>query len=146
MDTLTSERRSWNMSKIKGTHTGPERKVRSFLHRMGYRFSLHRKDLPGRPDIVLVKHKTAIFVHGCFWHRHKGCKDATMPKTRLHFWQSKLEGNAARDKIKQKALRYLGWRVIVVWECETESPVKLASRITRLLVPRNLPHTSSRPT
>lgn len=143
MDTITSDHRSWNMSRIKGAHTGPERKVRSFLHRMGYRFSLHRKDLPGRPDIVLAKYKTVVFVHGCFWHRHKGCKDATMPKTQRNFWQTKLEGNAARDKVKQRALRRIGWRIIVVWECETKSPAKLIPRLNRLLAPRSLPHTPS---
>lgn len=143
MDTLSSARRSWNMSRIKGSHTGPECIVRSLLHRMGYRFSLHRKDLPGRPDIVLAKYKTVVFVHGCFWHRHKGCKDATLPKTRTNFWQTKLEGNATRDKVKQRALRRIGWRVIVVWECETESSAKLNPRLNRLLASRSLPQTSS---
>ena len=139
MDTLSSERRSWNMSRIKGINTGPERIVRSILHRMGYRFSLHRKDLPGKPDITLPKHKTVVFVHGCFWHRHKGCKDATMPKTRHIFWQNKLLGNAARDRIKHRSIRHLGWRVIIVWECETEKPVKLISKLSRLLTSENRP-------
>lgn len=138
MDTLTKVQRSWNMSRIKGMNTGPEREVRSILHRMGYRFRLHRKDLPGKPDIFLSKHKTVVFVHGCFWHRHKGCKDATLPKTRRNFWQSKLEGNAARDRIKQRALRGLGWRVITVWECQTKAPAKLITRLSRLLVPSSL--------
>lgn len=133
MDTLSSERRSWNMSRIKGSNTGPERIVRSILHRMGYRFSLHRKDLPGKPDITLPKHKAVVFVHGCFWHCHRGCKDATMPKTRRIFWQNKLQGNAARDQIKHRAIRHLGWRVIIVWECETGKPEKLTSRLSRLL-------------
>lgn len=132
MDNLTKQQRSWNMSRIKGSNTGPERIVRSILHRMGYRFCLYRKDLPGKPDITLPKHRTVIFVHGCFWHRHKGCKDATMPKTRCDFWREKLEGNAARDKIKQSALRALGWHVSVVWECETESMVKLNRKLDRL--------------
>lgn len=108
MDNLAKERRSWNMSRIKGANTGSERKVRSILHCMGYRFRLHRKDLPGKPDITLPKYKTVVFVHGCFWHRHKGCKDATLPKTRRTFWRNKLEGNAAtRDRAKERALRIL---------------------------------------
>ena len=86
------------MSRIKGKDTGPEKLVRSILHRMGYQFSLHGKRLKGRPDIVLPKHRTIVFVHGCFWHRHTGCKDATMPKTRRAWWQTKLEGNSARDQ------------------------------------------------
>lgn len=133
MDNLTKQRRSWNMSRIKGSNTGPERIVRSILHEMGYRFRLHRKDLPGKPDIALPKHKTVVFVHGCFWHRHKGCKDATLPKTRRSFWQNKLEGNAARDKIKERALRVLGWRVIVLWECETQHAEKVGHRLNQLL-------------
>jgi len=137
MDTLSSERRSWNMSRIKGSNTGPERIVRSILHRMGYRFSLHRKDLPGKPDITLPKHKTVVFVHGCFWHRHKGCKDATMPKTRRIFWQNKLQGNAVRDRIKHRSIRHLGWRIIIVWECETERPANLITRLSRLLTAEN---------
>ena len=133
MDTLTKARRSWNMSRIKGRNTRPERIVRSILHRMGYRFRLHRKDLPGKPDIALPKHKTVIFVHGCFWHRHKGCKDATLPKTRRLFWRNKLEGNADRDRLKERALRVLGWRVIVLWECETLHTEKACHRLNQLL-------------
>lgn len=139
MDTLSTEQRSWNMSRIKGCNTGPERIVRSILHRMGYRFRLYRKDLPGKPDITLPKHKTVVFVHGCFWHRHKGCKDATMPKTRRIFWQNKLQSNAARDRIKQRSIRHLGWRVIIVWECETKMQAKLVSRLSRLLIAANYP-------
>lgn len=133
MDNLTRERRSWNMSRIKGANTGPERKVRSILHRMGYRFRLHRKDLPGKPDITLPKYKTVVFVHGCFWHRHKGCRDATLPKTRQDFWLIKLEGNAARDRNKEDALRILGWKVIVFWECEILQPEKIAHRLDKLI-------------
>lgn len=133
MDTLTKARRSWNMSRIKGSNTGPERIVRSILHRMGYRFRLHRKDLPGKPDITLPKHKSVIFVHGCFWHRHKGCKDATLPKTRRSFWRNKLEGNAARDRVKERALRVLGWKVIVLWECEIQHTEKVGHRLSQLL-------------
>lgn len=135
MDTLSSQQRSWNMSRIKGSNTGPERIVRSILHRMGYRFRLHRKDLPGKPDIVLPKFKTVVFVNGCFWHRHKGCKDATLPKTRRDFWRTKLEGNVLRDMVKNRSIRHLGWRVIVVWECETAKPEQLILRLGRLLPP-----------
>lgn len=134
MDNLTKQRRSWNMSRIKATNTGPERIVRSILHRMGYRFSLYRKDLPGKPDITLPRHKTVVFVHGCFWHRHKGCKDATLPKTRRDFWRTKLEGNAVRDRAKHRSVRHLGWRVIVVWECETAKPEQLTLRLGRLFL------------
>jgi DNA mismatch endonuclease (patch repair protein) len=144
MDTLTKERRSWNMSRIKGRDTSPERIVRSILHRMGYRFRLHRKDLPGKPDVVLPKHKTVIFVHGCFWHRHKGCKDATLPKTRRSFWRKKLEGNAARDRVKERSLRILGWRVIVLWECETLHTEKVCQRLNQLLCRLSaIPHVGS---
>lgn len=131
-DRLTKARRSWNMSRIRGKHTTPEKVVRSMLHRMGYRFRLHAKTLPGCPDIVLPKYKTAIFVHGCFWHRHRGCKNCTTPTNRREWWLAKLNGNAARDKVHQKALRKLGWRSIVIWECQTEKPKKLV-RLGRML-------------
>ncbi len=132
-DTLTKARRSWNMSRIKGKDTGPERVVRSLLHRMGFRFRLHAKGLPGRPDIVLPRHKTVVFVHGCFWHRHRRCKNCTTPTNNRQFWVKKLEGNAARDRVKERALRKLGWRVIVVWECETEGDAgRLPLRLARL--------------
>jgi DNA mismatch endonuclease (patch repair protein) len=121
-DRLNKERRSWNMSRIRGKDTAPEKVVRSILHRMGCRFRLHGKKLPGRPDIVLPKYKTVVFVHGCFWHRNRGCKNCTTPTHRRAWWLSKLEGNANRDRSNRRALRKLGWRIIVVWECETEQP------------------------
>jgi len=121
------------MSRIRGKDTTTERMVRPMLHRMGYRFRLHGKKLPGRPDIVLPKHKTVVFVHGCFWHRHKGCKNCTTPTSNRTFWVKKLEGNAARDRVKERALRRLGWRVIVVWECETAKLERLSPRMMRLL-------------
>ena len=117
---MTKARRSWNMSRIRGKDTTPEKVVRSLLHRMGYRFRLHGKKLPGRPDVVLPKHKTVVFVHGCFWHRHRKCKNCTNPTNRRDWWLAKLEGNAARDRVSRRALRKLGWKVLVVWECETE--------------------------
>ena len=113
-----SEQRSRNMSAIKSKNTKPEIAVRKLLHSMGFRFRLHRKDLPGSPDIVLPKYKTVIFVHGCFWHRHENCKYASTPKTRSEFWESKFEGNIKRDKINQTNLIKLGWKIIIVWECE----------------------------
>ena len=135
VDKLTKEHRSWNMSRIKGKDTKPEIIVRSMLHRMGYRYRLHAKNLPGRPDIVLPKYKTVIFVHGCFWHRHKGCKETTTPKTRTEFWEEKFAGNVARDKKKAAALRRLGWKVITVWECQIgKNPGVVSAKLRQTLV------------
>ena len=139
MDHLTPERRSWNMSRIRNKNTKPEIVVRSLLHRMGYRFTVNatnNRKLPGKPDIVLPKYKTVIFVHGCFWHRHKGCKETTTPKSRTEWWQAKFDGNVARDRKNQRLLRKDGWKVIVVWECQTkkaEGLEKTAKRLNRLL-------------
>ena len=113
-----SEQRSKNMAAIKSKNTKPEIAVRKLLHSMGYRFRLHRKDLPGSPDIVLPKYKTVIFVHGCFWHRHKNCKYASTPKTRQEFWEAKFRENINRDKLNQDNLSSNGWKIIIVWECE----------------------------
>ena len=113
-----SEQRSRNMSAIKSKNTKPEIAVRKLLHSMGYRFRLHRKDLPGSPDIVLPKYKTVIFVHGCFWHRHENCKYASTPKTRQEFWEAKFRENINRDKLNQENLSSKGWKIIIVWECE----------------------------
>ena len=121
MDHLTPEKRSWNMSRIKSKDTTPERVVRSFLHRNGFRFRLHVKDFPGKPDIVLPKYRTVIEVRGCFWHRHKGCKIATDPSTNSEFWQKKFAENVARDQRTEKELKALGWNVIILWECEVEN-------------------------
>jgi DNA mismatch endonuclease (patch repair protein) len=117
-DKLTPERRSWNMSRIKGKDTKIEVEVRKYLFSKGYRFRKNDKRYPGKPDIVLPKYHVAIFVHGCFWHRHEGCKDATIPKTRTEFWLEKFDKNVKNDQIKQEKLRELGWKVIVIWECE----------------------------
>lgn len=130
-DTLSKEKRSWNMSRIKNKDTKPEIITRSMLHRMGYRFRLHRKDLPGKPDIVLPKYKTVILVHGCYWHRHKGCKYAYNPKSRIEFWQKKFKENIKRDNKQKRALNQLGWNVIVVWECETKTPIKLENELRK---------------
>lgn len=119
-DRITQENRSRNMAAIRGSNTKPELAVRKFLHRNGFRFRLHRKDLPGKPDIVLPKYRTAIFVHGCFWHLH-GCKNTVIPKTRTEWWTAKLEGNRARDERNRRRMEEMGWQVITIWECETSS-------------------------
>lgn len=122
MDVVDRATRSRMMSGIQGKNTRPEIIVRKFLHACGYRFRLHRKDLPGRPDIVLPRFKTCIFIHGCFWHHHKDCKYASLPKTRADFWAEKLQGNVERDRRAQEALIDAGWRVLTIWECELKKP------------------------
>ncbi len=117
-DVHTKKQRSYNMSRIRSKNTKPEMIVRSWLHKQGYRFRLHDKTLPGKPDIVLKKYKTVIFVHGCFWHGHKNCKHYVVPKTRTEWWLDKINGNIARDKKAQKQLKKLGWKVVNVWECK----------------------------
>ena len=109
------------MSRIRGKNTKPELIVRSMLHRMGFRFRIHRKDLPGRPDIVLPRHKKVVLVHGCFWHGHEECRFATTPSTRTEFWQKKISANKARDAAVVDKLYEMGWRVGVVWECALRS-------------------------
>ena len=126
-----SEQRSRNMSAIKSKNTKPEIAVRKLLHSMGFRFRLHRKDLPGSPDIVLPKYKTVIFVHGCFWHRHNNCKYATTPKTRKEFWENKFEENVKRDNLNQANLTLKGWKIIILWECQLKEDMK--KRIRELL-------------
>jgi len=133
MDTLSKEKRSWNMSRIKGKNTRPEIIVRSILHRLGYRFRIHRKDLPGKPDIVLPKYKAVIFVHGCFWHRHKECKFAYNPKSREKFWKNKFKENVARDKKDRLNLEKLGWKVHVIWECEVENVERIEKELSSVL-------------
>lgn len=117
-DLLTVQRRSWNMSRIRSRDTGPELRLRSMLHRAGFRYRIHVGNLPGSPDIVLPRYRTVIFVHGCFWHRHSGCKNAATPSTRREFWQNKFEENVRRDERNASRLAADGWKVIVVWECE----------------------------
>jgi len=119
MDSLPPEKRSWNMSRVRSNDTKPEMVVRSFLHRNGFRYRLHVKTLPGHPDIVLPKYKTVIEVRGCFWHRHKECKETTTPATHKKFWQAKFKRNVERDKRNAEQLRSTGWNLIVVWGCET---------------------------
>lgn len=131
-DTLSKAERSALMARIRGVNTRPEMAVRRFLHKNGFRFRLHPRDLPGRPDIVLPKLRTAIFVHGCFWHRHLGCKKATTPSTRKAFWNAKFEANVERDMRKVAELRDLGWTAITIWECEvTRVPLARLSRLRK---------------
>lgn len=117
-DPLTPGQRSETMSRVKSANTKPELRVRSALHAMGYRFRLHRKDLPGKPDIVLPKHRTAVFVHGCFWHQHSGCRKATIPQNNRDYWERKLRRNVDRDRNVREELAERGWRVLTLWECE----------------------------
>lgn len=134
MDRISKEHRSWNMSRIKGKNTSPELLVRSTLHKLGYRFRLHRNDLPGKPDIVLPKHNQIIFVHGCYWHRHKDCKLAYTPKTRTEFWEDKFSKNVERDKKVLQQLKNLGWKIDVIWECETKNLSSIETRIGEILL------------
>ncbi len=134
MDRLSRGHRSWNMSRIKSRDTSPELKVRSILHSSGYRFRLHRKDLPGKPDIVLPKYRTVIFVHGCFWHRHLDCKYAYTPKSNIEFWEKKFTANIQRDLRSKKLLQEQGWTVIVVWECQVNNQEILGSYLTNSLM------------
>jgi DNA mismatch endonuclease (patch repair protein) len=117
-DVHDKETRSYNMSQIKGKDTKPEILVRKFLHSNGFRFRLHSRKLPGKPDIVLPKYKTVIFVHGCFWHGHMHCKYFVIPKTRTEWWTDKINNNIANDKKAEKALRESGWKIIIIWECQ----------------------------
>ena len=125
--------RSKIMRAVGRVDTKPEMVVRRMLHQLGFRFRLHRKELPGTPDIVLPKYRTAIFVHGCFWHRHRNCRKATIPKTRVAFWANKFEQNVERDRRTVRSLRQEGWSVLIVWECETDRPDRLGARIVKHL-------------
>lgn len=120
-DSLSKEKRSWNMSKIRSKDTAIEVKVRKYLFSRGFRYRKNVKTLPGKPDIVLSKYKTIIFIHGCFWHRHEGCKDATTPKTRTDFWEEKFRKNVENDQLHTRQLVEMGWKVLVLWECEIEN-------------------------
>jgi DNA mismatch endonuclease (patch repair protein) len=133
MDKISSEQRSRNMAQVKGKDTKPEKLVRTILHGMGYRFRLHNKLLPGKPDIVLPKYKAVVFVNGCFWHGHEGCKRATMPATRLEFWQNKIAGNRGRDSRNLAALENLGYHCLVVWQCELKDLELLKQRLSDFL-------------
>lgn len=121
------------MSAIRGKNTKPEMVVRSLAHRCGYRFRLHRKDLPGKPDLVFPGRRKIVFVHGCFWHQHPGCRFAARPKTRPEFWAAKLDGNRERDERQEAELRRLGWEVMLVWECEVRDLERLERRLRTFL-------------
>ena len=136
-DTLTKAERSRRMSLVRGKDTRPEIQVRGALHRLGYRYRLHVRSLPGTPDVVFASRKNVIFVHGCFWHRHSRCKLARLPKSRLAFWKCKLEGNRLRDERNQRRLNRLGWRYLVVWECQLSNSQRVVDRITRFLKDAN---------
>ena len=140
-DSISKEHRSWNMSRIRSKDTKPELLLRSMLFAEGYRFRLNGKVskriykkgiLPGKPDIVLAKYSTVIFVHGCFWHRHEGCQYAYNPKSRVDFWQKKFSRNMTRDQEVQNALLDLGWKVYVIWECETKKMELLEWKIQQI--------------
>ncbi len=132
-DVHTIEQRRYNMQQIKATNTKPEMLVRKFLHANGFRYSLHKKTLPGKPDIVLPKYKTIIFIHGCFWHGHANCKNFTIPKTRTQWWTEKINMNKANDAKAMKALKKEGWKVITVWECNLK-PAKMERTLQQLLL------------
>ena len=132
MDRISQEQRSYTMSRVRSKNTTPEMIIRSFLHRKGFRFRLHVKKLPGTPDLVLSKYKTVIDVRGCFWHRHDACGRASIPYTNTEFWLNKFNRNVERDIKNENALRALGWRVIVVWECELKQRNRLDELIKQI--------------
>jgi len=132
-DVFEVTKRSEIMRAIRGKDTSPELFVRHLVHSLGYRFRLHRRDLPGTPDLVFPSLRKVIFIHGCFWHRHLCRKGRSMPRTRRAFWVKKLDGNAARDARTRRCLRRMGWKVLIVWECQTNDPVRLCERVARFL-------------
>jgi DNA mismatch endonuclease (patch repair protein) len=132
-DVHNPQQRSFNMSRIRSRDTKPEKIVRSIVHRLGFRYRLHKKDLPGKPDIVLVRHRKIIDVHGCFFHMHKCKYGNVVPATNAKFWRTKRLSNVARDRRNQRALKRDGWLVMIVWECETRNLPKLSKRIEKFL-------------
>lgn len=133
MDVLTKEQRSYCMSRIRKTDTTPELTVRRIVHRLGYRFRLYRRDLPGCPDIVLPRHRKVIFVHGCWWHRHNCQLGRRSPKSRRQYWLPKLQANKERYKRDRRALQRQGWKVLTIWECQTRNSEKLVNRLSKFL-------------
>lgn len=129
----TTERRSANMRAVRGKNTKPEMIVRRLIHALGFRYRLHARDLPGRPDMVFRKHRKVIFIHGCFWHSHPGCRRASMPAANRDFWREKLQKNADRDAAQLAALEALGWRSLVIWECQVKKPSQVELTITSFL-------------
>ena len=132
VDTMTREQRHRCMAAVKGKDTKPEMMVRRYLHSLGYRYGLHNKKLPGSPDLVLRKYRSVIFIHGCFWHGHKGCKYYRLPKTNEEFWQEKITRNKQRDQESVRLLREKGWNVIIIWECELKNKNKREETLMRL--------------
>jgi DNA mismatch endonuclease, patch repair protein len=132
-DVYDKETRSRVMRQVKSSNTKPEMRVRRALHAMGYRFRLHRADLPGKPDIVLPRHRTVILVHGCFWHQHEGCTRAERPTSNAAYWQRKLTRNVERDSVNLDALQQAGWRVVTLWECEIDATKDLSALLRRRL-------------
>ena len=137
VDVFTKAKRHEIMASVKSRDTKPEKAVRSIIHRMGFRFSLHRRDLPGKPDIVLPRHGKVIFVHGCFWHGHTNCRKATIPATNTEFWAEKIAKNKTRDTKVKRQLKKAGWKVLAVWECEIAKPNKLLRKLKKFLEPHN---------
>ncbi|MFZ0296829.1 MAG: DNA mismatch endonuclease Vsr [Candidatus Sulfotelmatobacter sp.] len=133
MDELSPERRSANMARIRSQNTNPELTLRKLIHCLGYRFRLHRSDLPGRPDLVFPSRKKVIFVHGCFWHQHTECREGRVPGSRLEYWGPKLRRNRERDALAQSSLKKQGWRYLVVWECELRDTAAVLKRAKRFL-------------
>lgn len=129
-DNLTPEQRRRTMASVKSKDTTPEMKVRRLVHSLGYRYRLHRKDLPGNPDLVFTKYRKVIFVHGCFWHGHSGCKASKRPASNTDYWNRKLDGNIQRDKVNLAELKRIGWKTLVIWECQ----VKDVSQLRELLI------------
>lgn len=133
MDVFSRSKRSEIMSLVRTKNTKPEMMVRSFIHRLGYRYSLHKKELPGKPDIVMTKYRKIIFVNGCFWHGHKGCPRGFLPSSNKGFWKKKIASNALRDSRNLRKLRKDGWKVLTIWECQLNSPEMFKRRICKFL-------------
>lgn len=131
---MVTDVRSRIMSSVKRQNTGPEVRVRKLLHAMGYRFRLHKKELPGTPDIALSRYKAAIFVHGCFWHQHRGCKYSRRPSSNISYWNKKLDANIERDRKNIKELVKLGWKVLILWQCEIKDAEAIKRKIDFFLI------------
>lgn len=132
-DHVDSSKRSAMMAAVRSKNTSPELAVRKLIHSMGYRYRLHGNGLPGKPDLVFAGKRKVIFVHGCFWHRHRGCAKASTPKTRVDFWQTKFDQNVARDKKTVRSLKRLGWQVLTIWQCELKDAARVARRLNEFL-------------
>ncbi|MBV6813271.1 very short patch repair endonuclease [Xanthomonas axonopodis pv. poinsettiicola] len=136
IDRISPEARSALMRAVRGKNTTPELIVRRMAHRLGARFRLYRKDLPGTPDLVFPSRRLCIFVNGCFWHRHEGCRLATTPSSNVNFWQEKFARNMQRDEEKARQLKLAGWKVETIWQCETRNPKRLEDRLRKILFPK----------